>query len=77
MHASDQRCRTAPASSRMRNNINWIKKYSCKFKDMHTRLGLNNQDQILPITTVKIRYCRRMIERKCVLMIYENTKCLK
>jgi len=43
MSALDQRCRRAPASSRMRNNINWIKKYSCKFKNMHTRFGLDNQ----------------------------------
>ncbi|MEA1946268.1 MAG: hypothetical protein U9N83_03075, partial [Thermodesulfobacteriota bacterium] len=30
-------------------NINWIIKYSYKFKGMHKPLGLKIQDQILPI----------------------------
>ena len=40
---------TAPTRSRIRININWTIKYSFKFKDMHTLLGLNNQDHILPV----------------------------
>ena len=49
MSALDQRCRGAPGHDENENRYQLDKKYSCKFKDMHTRFGLNNQDRFLPI----------------------------
>ncbi len=44
MSAPGQRCRTAPGQDENENQYQLDKKYSCKFKDMHTRLELHNQD---------------------------------